>query len=65
MLIAENDKPFFLKGCCCFNDGDITGIEIEDGKIRLIKWFNEEVGSEKKILEEITIEQLLKDIKSI
>ncbi len=56
---------YFNTGCCCFNDGDITGIEIEDGKIRLIKWFNEEVGSEKKILEEISIEQLLKDINSI
>jgi len=32
-------KPnYFNTGCCCFSDGDITGIEIADGKIRLIKW---------------------------
>jgi len=32
-------KPtYFNSGCCCFDDGDITGIEIEDGYIRLIKW---------------------------
>ncbi|QKJ32561.1 metallophosphoesterase family protein [Mucilaginibacter mali] len=32
-------KPcYFNSGCCCFDDGDITGIEIEDGHIRLIKW---------------------------
>jgi len=32
-------KPgYFNSGCCCFSDGDITGIEIEDGMIRLIKW---------------------------
>lgn len=32
-------KPtYFNSGCCCFNDGDITGIEIADNKIRLIKW---------------------------
>lgn len=38
-------KPtYFNSGCCCFNDGDITGIEIADGKIRLIKW---EYGEDK------------------
>lgn len=29
---------YFNSGCCCFSDGDITGIEIADGYIRLIKW---------------------------
>lgn len=29
---------YFNSGCCCFSDGDVTGIEIEDGFIRLIKW---------------------------
>lgn len=33
-------STYFNSGCCCFNDGDITGIEIADGKIRLIKWNN-------------------------
>ena len=38
-------KPtYFNSGCCCFNDGDITGIEIADNKIRLIKW---EYGEDK------------------
>lgn len=32
-------KPnYFNSGCCCFSDGDITGIEIENGKISLVKW---------------------------
>jgi UDP-2,3-diacylglucosamine pyrophosphatase LpxH len=32
-------KPsYFNTGCCCFSDGDITGIEIAEGKIALIKW---------------------------
>jgi predicted phosphodiesterase len=35
-------KPtYFNSGCCCFSDGDITGIEIENGCIRLIKWHTE------------------------
>lgn len=28
----------FNTGCCIFEDGDITGIEIDNGQIRLIKW---------------------------
>src|SRR5205085_1714060 len=32
-------KPsYFNSGCCCYNDGDITGIEVADGKIALVKW---------------------------
>ena len=32
-------KPtYFNSGCCCFDDGTITGIEINEGFIRLIKW---------------------------
>lgn len=29
---------YFNTGCCCYNDGDITGIELSDGMIRLVKW---------------------------
>jgi UDP-2,3-diacylglucosamine pyrophosphatase LpxH len=29
---------YFNTGCCRFEDGDITGIELFDGQIRLIKW---------------------------
>lgn len=31
-------KPcYFNTGCCSFSDGDITGIEISDGQIRLVR----------------------------
>jgi predicted phosphodiesterase len=29
---------YFNSGCCCYNDGDITGLEIADEKISLVKW---------------------------
>lgn len=52
-----NMKPsYFNTGCCCFSDGDITGIEIAEGCIRLIKW------SEKKnreVLEEMDIGNMI------
>jgi hypothetical protein len=33
-------KPpcYFNTGCCSFGDGDITGIEIAEGHIRLVRW---------------------------
>ncbi|MGK0190344.1 MAG: UDP-2,3-diacylglucosamine pyrophosphatase LpxH [Verrucomicrobiales bacterium] len=29
---------YFNAGCCSFADGDITGLEIADGEIRLVRW---------------------------
>jgi UDP-2,3-diacylglucosamine pyrophosphatase LpxH len=59
----EQLKPvYFNTGCCCFDDGDITGIEISDGSIRLIKWYDEENGSKKKVLEEVSFTKLLEDL---
>ncbi len=29
---------YFNTGCCSFGDGDITGIELADGQIRLVRW---------------------------
>lgn len=29
---------YFNTGCCCFSDGTITGIEIEAGQMRLVRW---------------------------
>lgn len=56
-----NMKPFYFNtGCCCFSDGDITGIEIADGKIRLIKWTQKKnSSSERLVLEEMSMEELL------
>jgi predicted phosphodiesterase len=53
-------KPtYFNSGCCCFDDGDITGIEIADGCIRLIKWqYTRGKESERLILEESDLADL-------
>ena len=56
-------KPsYFNTGCCCFDDGDITGIEIENGYIRLIKWHEENKTVSRKVLEEKLLEDLLIDL---
>lgn len=50
---------YFNSGCCCFDDGDITGIELEDGFIRLIKWqYGAHKRSERIVLEESKLEDL-------
>ena len=56
-------KPsYFNSGCCCFSDGDITGIELENGKIRLIRWsFLMDKIPKRYVLDEMEIDHLLDD----
>lgn len=50
---------YFNSGCCCFNDGDITGIEIADNCIRLVKWeYDKSNRSGRIILEESQLADL-------
>jgi len=49
---------YFNSGCCCFDDGDITGIEISDGCIRLVKWEYRGKTSVRQVLEEARLVDL-------
>lgn len=52
---GDTIKPvpcYFNTGCCKFDDGDITGIELEDGAIRLVKWSSEQPQRGSQVLEE-------------
>ena len=37
-------KPptYFNTGCCCFPDRDVTGLEIADGKVTLVRWLDDD-----------------------
>jgi len=49
-------KPsYFNSGCCCYRDGDITGIEITHEKISLVKW---NINKQREVLDETTLERL-------
>ncbi|UCF19025.1 MAG: metallophosphoesterase [Gemmatimonadota bacterium] len=38
-----SEKPcYFNTGCCSFSDGDVTGLEIAEGEIRLVRWPDDE-----------------------
>jgi hypothetical protein len=41
---------YFNTGCCSFGDGDVTGLEIVDGEIRLVRWLNDDYEPRRKIL---------------
>lgn len=42
---------YFNTGCCCFKDGDITGIEVADEEIRLVKWKMTDGVPKRQVLE--------------
>lgn len=52
-------KPtYFNSGCCCYDDGEITGIEIAEGMLRLVKWRREGTEVKRDVLEEKGLEEL-------
>lgn len=55
---------YFNSGCCCFTDGDITGIEIEEDNIRLVKWKEENGQSHRIILEQSPLSYLFEKLSN-
>lgn len=37
-VLTVSPPCYFNTGCCSFPDGDVTGLEIGDGEIRLVRW---------------------------
>lgn len=54
---------YFNSGCCRFRDGDITGIELAEGKIRLVRWGKGVASSTGQILEETSLDSVFKVLK--
>jgi UDP-2,3-diacylglucosamine pyrophosphatase LpxH len=61
--VVEMTKPcYFNTGCCCFPDGDITGIEIADGMMRLVRFPDDAERPRPRLLEETSIKDIFADI---
>ncbi|HEX4850043.1 MAG TPA: metallophosphoesterase [Puia sp.] len=61
----RNMKPgYFNSGCCCFDDGTITGIELANGYIRLIKWSKVNDKPVRIVAEEIELSELANRIRN-
>jgi hypothetical protein len=64
-IIKTMAKPtYFNTGCCCFPDGDLTGVEIEGGFLRLIKWKVTDNKSTRVVLEESPLFYLFEKLQS-
>ena len=51
MKIVPMVKPcYFNTGCCSYLDGEVTGIEIADGEIRLVRWPDDQDEPKPQIL---------------
>ncbi|MEM8861897.1 MAG: metallophosphoesterase [Chloroflexota bacterium] len=57
----KTSPVYFNTGCCRFDDGDITGIEIDNGTIRLIKWSRGSLT--KTVFEQDTLTDIFERIK--
>ena len=55
---------YFNSGCCCFDDGDITGIELSDGKIKLVQWVNEVGQHNPLLLAEAELEEVFAQVSA-
>jgi predicted phosphodiesterase len=51
---------YFNSGCCCYRDGDITGIEITYEKILLVKW---NINKQREVLDETILNRLQEVLK--
>ena len=58
-------SSYFNSGCCCFNDGDITGIEIAEGYIRLIKWHIDNDVPKRIVLEEKSLKDIILEMEDV
>jgi UDP-2,3-diacylglucosamine pyrophosphatase LpxH len=71
-VLTVSPPCYFNTGCCSFPDGDITGIELADGAIRLVRWpanLHELVDrpgagieQERRILAEAPLEDILQAV---
>jgi len=59
---SKRKPSYFNGGCCCYNDGDITGIEIGSGKISLVKWHWDNNTSQRSVLEEKELADLVREL---
>jgi len=60
------DSPlpcYFNTGCCCFADGDITGLELSAGEIRLVRWPDDNGLPQPKTLEEGSLIEIFNNLK--
>ncbi len=57
--VPMHQPCYFNAGCCCFQDGAITGLEIVRGEIRLVRWPDDEGRVRSEVLARAPLRGLL------
>ncbi|MEM1248997.1 MAG: hypothetical protein AAGA81_05840 [Acidobacteriota bacterium] len=47
---GESNEAYFNAGCCSYKSGSITGIELADAEIRLVRWHQQELEPQREVL---------------
>ena len=56
----EIEPPcYFNTGCCCFPDGDITCLELDGERIRLVRWPDDEGKAKPKQLASLDLREAM------
>ncbi len=59
---AQRQPCYLNSGCCSFSDGSITGIEIEGGDIRLVRWRMKDDNPLRTVLDTERLSSFLKEV---
>jgi hypothetical protein len=63
--VGNRSRPcYFNTGCCSFKNGEITGIEIADGQIRLIRWAEDLVDPADRVIEHQSIQKVFAELNA-
>lgn len=49
---------YFNTGCCSYLDGDVTGLELADGEVRLVRWPDDEERPKPQVLARAHLEEM-------
>jgi predicted phosphodiesterase len=55
---------YFNTGCCSFGDGDVTALELSGGRIRLVRWLDDEQQPAVKVLAEASLAEVLGAVRA-
>lgn len=58
--VVQRKPSYFNSGCCCYANGDITGIELVGGEIRLIRWPDDQGEMRRQVLARGDLREIFK-----
>jgi hypothetical protein len=54
---------YFNTGCCSYGDGDVTGLELAGGEIRLVRWLNDDAKPDARPLAHKALREVLEAVE--